>query len=251
LVPEVPEGIDPHVGTTDLDVVIGVAVVNDDEAVYTKLQQELVKAGFSPAVEDGVEKSYAWERRVNGIRVVLEFFCPLEEGGEPGRLRRNPGGQAGSKISALQMKGAELAAEDCELIPLEGEILDFGGRREVEVKVVRILPFLALKAFAILDRNKEKDAYDVVWTLNAFPPGGPKSAAESARESALRDHPEILEGIEALRHGFLELDSAGPSNYARFFLGARDEPEERDQLRRFAKSVVGEFLVSWDRMATG
>lgn len=158
-----PSDVDEHTGTTDLDVVVGVEIEVDDGGVYTKLQQELRNAGFEVS-DDG---SWAWERRVNGVRVVLEFFCPVEQDGEPGRLKRNPGGDAGSSISAIQLRGAEIAGVDCRAVDLSGEVLDDGGHRDVTIRVVNILPFLVLKAFALESRDKEKDAYDIVWTLNA------------------------------------------------------------------------------------
>jgi hypothetical protein len=224
IVPNPPEDLEPHTGTTDLDVVIGVAVLDEDGSAYTKLQEELTKAGFSPRPE----ASFAWERAVGGVPVVLEFFCPVEEGGRPGRLRRNPGGEAGSRISAIQMKGAELAGEDCAPRTIETEMLDEGGRRGVEVNVVNLLPFIMLKAFALESRDKEKDAYDLVWTINAFG-DGPASAAAAAAESPIAEHPLVAEAMELLAQRFSSLEDQGPSNYARFFLGASDDRERRGQ----------------------
>ncbi|MBI4538939.1 MAG: hypothetical protein HY704_05445 [Gemmatimonadetes bacterium] len=241
IVERVPEEIEVHTGTTDLDVVIGVAIDADDEAVYTKLQQELRNAGFSPS-EEG---SYAWSRRVDGIRVVIEFFCPVEAGGRPGRLKRNPGGAAGSDLSAIQLKGAELASQDCSRWEIEGEILDHGGRRRVEIQVVNILPFLVLKAFALETRDKEKDAYDIVWTLNAFGDAGPVSAAEAAAGSPIAGSDHVRDAVALLADRFGRLEDQGPSNYARFFLGAAGSEEDRTGLRRFARGVVQEFLRRW------
>jgi len=150
IVPDVPADLSEHSGTTDLDVVVGLAIGGDDAAVYSKLQEELKNAGFKQSPEG----SYAWERRVDSVKVVLEFFCPVEEEGKAGRLKRNPGGSAGSRVSAIQLRGAELAGADCATRTLSGDILDHGGRRDVEVRVVNILPFLVLKAFALDRRSR-------------------------------------------------------------------------------------------------
>ena len=243
LVPEVPDGVEAHLGTTDLDVVLGITVVDEEEAVYTKLQQELRNAGFEPS-----GASYAWERRIDDIKVVIEFFCPVEDGEDPGSLRRNPGGETGSTISAIRLRGAELAGEDYQVIELEGETLDHGGRRNVEIRVAGILPFLVLKAFAVNSRDKEKDAYDIVWTLNAFGEEGPRSAAEQAAESPVREYSDVEEGIRLLKSHFSELDAPGPSNYARFFLGIAEDDDSRDRLRRSARGVVVTFLNRWDEI---
>src|SRR5262245_11000073 len=41
LVGDVPADLPPHIGTTDLDVVVGVALETDEEAAYRTLQQNL------------------------------------------------------------------------------------------------------------------------------------------------------------------------------------------------------------------
>lgn len=238
IVEKVPRGMAAHTGTTDLDLVIGVAVLGEEDAVYTKLQEELRNAGF------GARESYAWERRVDGVRVVMEFFCPVEPDGEAGRIRRNPGGEAGASVSAIQLKGAELAGRDCRLHRIECEVVDHGGVRSVEVQVVNLLPFIVLKAFALESRDKEKDAYDLVWTLSAYG-RGPAHAAETAAESPIARESLIDEAIAIFADRFSGVDRQGPSNYARFFLGGRDEPDVRDRHRRFALGTVQGFLRRW------
>jgi hypothetical protein len=156
----------------------------------------------------------------------------------------NPGGDAGSKVSAIQMKGAELAGEDCTPRTIEAQLLDHGGRRRVDVNVVNLLPFIVLKAFALESRDKEKDAYDLVWTLSAFGEG-PASAADTAAESPIADHELVREAMEVLYARFAGVEDQGPSNYARFFIGSADDEGERTRLRRFAAGTVRLFLERW------
>lgn len=243
-----PPGSPEHTGTTDLDVVVGVQIEVADDGVYTKLQRELRNTGFHEADEG----SWAWERRVDGVRVVLEFFCPVEPAGRPGRLKRNPGGEAGSSLSAIQLRGAGIGGRDCRTRTLSGEVLDHGGHRDVNIQVVNILPFLMLKAFALESRDKEKDAYDIVWTLNAFGEEGPKSAAEAATESPIADHEEVAAAIQILSNRFAGPEAQGPSNYARFFLGGRENAEdERTRLRRDAQGTVQVFMARWTAIREG
>jgi hypothetical protein len=102
------------------------------------------------------------------------------------KLLRNLGKGVGGKISAIRTRGAELAGLDNFTVKLDGETLGGGGIREgVEVEVASVLPFLVLKAFAIEERDKAKDRYDVVWILNAFK-GGPRSAAEAIASRGYR-----------------------------------------------------------------
>ena len=74
LVSAASETVGPHIGTTDLDVVLGVALATDEEEVYRTLQRNLVEAQFHPGRDEdtGQELSYRWQRDdVDGVRVVL------------------------------------------------------------------------------------------------------------------------------------------------------------------------------------
>lgn len=242
-----PPEVGEHSGTTDLDVVVGLEIGVEDEGVYTKLQQGLTNAGFAASAGG----SWAWERRVDGVRVVLEFFCPVEPDGQPGKLRRNPGGEVGSSISAIQLRGAEIVGTDHLAIDLSGEVLDHGGIRDVTIRVANILPFLVLKAFALETRDKEKDAYDIVWTLDAFGEKGPESAAEAAAESPIADSDEASAAFAILEARFSAPEGQGPSNYARFFLGGGGDDDERMRRRRHAQGTVQAFLSAWRAIRGG
>jgi hypothetical protein len=248
LIPELPEGIDPHAGTTDLDVVLSLAVSSTEDAPYRTLQQNLKAASFAPSrnEETGQTLSYAWERRIDEVLVKIEFFCPVEEDATAGTIRRNPGPpQVGSSVGAIRTQGGELAGRDAINVELAGDTLDHGGELVVTLRVANILPFLVLKAFALRDRVKDKDAYDVVWLLNAFP-GGPAGAAAAARSSPVADGPDVVVAIAILRERFGSVDSAGSARYANYFLGGNDDAAEgRTRLRRDAHGTVQEFLRNW------
>ena len=110
LVGDPPAEIAAHVGTTDLDVVVGVTLSTEEEEAYRTLQQNLKDARFAPSRNPatGQEETFRWERHVDGVRVQLEFFCPVGTG-TAGQLLRNPGRNVGSRISAIRTRGAELA----------------------------------------------------------------------------------------------------------------------------------------------
>jgi hypothetical protein len=180
-----------------------------------------------------------------GVTVALEFFCPVGDGA-PGRLKRNPGSGVGSRVSAIRTRGAELAAADYITVPLAGDTLDEGGIREnVHLRVANILPLLVLKSFALDERDKDKDAYDIVWTLNAYH-DGPSSVAEAVRKSPVVTETTVGEAIELLRSNFRTHEHAGPAKYARFEIAASEDRDERDRLRRYAHGTVAAFLREWD-----
>ena len=205
LVGTVPREMREHIGSTDLDIVVGVSLVTEEAEAYRTLQQNLRASQFAPArnPETGQEETFRWERSVDDVRVLLEFFCPVGTG-QAGQLLRNPGENIGSKISAVRTRGAELAALDHFEVTLHGELLDHGGIQEAVIaRVGNLLPFVVLKAFAIDERNKSKDSYDIVWTPNAYKQG-PRSCVEriaETRSSIIRTCPlpsTIYEPISGL-----------------------------------------------------
>jgi hypothetical protein len=129
---------------------LGVSLATEEAEAYRTLQQNLRAVQFAPArnPDTGQEETFRWQRNVDGVRVLLEFFCPVGAG-QPGQLLRNPGENVGSKISAVRTRGAELAGLDHFEITLHGELLDHGGIQEAVIaRVGNLLPFVVLKAFA-------------------------------------------------------------------------------------------------------
>ena len=248
LVGRLPVDVKEHIGTTDLDIVVGVTISTEEEEAYRTLQQNLKDAQFEPArnPDTGKEETFRWTRKVDGVGVHLEFFCPVGNG-QPGKLLRNPGLNVGSRISAIRTRGAELAAMDHVVISLAGELLDHGGIQEsVSAQVANLLPFLVLKAFAIEERDKEKDSYDVVWMLSAYK-DGPRSVVQEIAKSPVLGHPDVAAAMERLRAHFQTPDHRGPSQYAKFELIGGDE-NERAQLRRYAHGALADFFRYWEEL---
>lgn len=78
LIGQLPEGARAHVGTTDIDLVVGIALGDETPETYWTLQNNLEKSGFKRT-----EPSYRWVRDVDGVTVKVEFSarpmaCPLE-----------------------------------------------------------------------------------------------------------------------------------------------------------------------------
>lgn len=63
IVGELPEGARAHVGTTDIDVVIGLALGDATPETYRTLENNLKKAKFKD------ETSFRWKRDVEGVKV--------------------------------------------------------------------------------------------------------------------------------------------------------------------------------------
>jgi hypothetical protein len=58
-----------------------------------------------------------------------------------------------------------------------------------------------LKAFAIEERDKPKDSYDVIWMLNAYT-NGPPSVVEEITKSPILGHGDVAVAVGYLRKNF-------------------------------------------------
>lgn len=254
LIQDPPEHIGPHPGTTDLDMVIQIAVGRDEEC-YRTLAKNLKECGFGPERRDGSTSSFRWERDVGGITVQLEFLCPVAEEGNPGTVRKQLGLNVGAKVGAIQIVGAELVNRDHVQVDIRGELLDGRGRCDdpIMLRVAGVSSLLMLKGLAMRDRSKDKDPFDIVWLLSAYP-GGPVAAATHVRASHIAGEADLFEAVGWIRNKFASVENEGPAAYARFISGMRppDHGAESDammRLRRDALGTVQAFLVEWDRLA--
>lgn len=234
LVPEVEVGLEPHVGTTDLDLCLSIALVEGDVGAYDRLERCLRDAGFNMAREDGRPVSWRWIGGT-GAQVTVEFFCSTAEGRDPGRLYR-PGGVVGGKLSALVLATGALIDRDSRSLEVDVELPDGGGRTKQQFRVVGPAAYLAAKADALRRRHKNKDAYDVVWLSECWP-GGPSALATEIRNSCI--YPEIHTTLDVLREEFATVDAAGAIKYARFI--ARDS-EAQDAAARRAVGAIRALL---------
>jgi hypothetical protein len=234
LVGSLPEDARVHVGTSDVDVVIGLALGDETPETYKTLQENLRKSGFKQS-----EPSFQWTRDVEGVTVKIEFLCETDRV-EPGRIFKPKGEHAGAKFAAFNIRGAQLVRDDFIECELEGDRLDEGGRSKVTVRVANILTYTVLKILAFQDRHDNKDAYDLVFTLlNAD--DGPEQAGLRARESAVAGHEQVEEALALLRERFVDVDRDGPSAYAGFLTRPGDE-EDAARLRQEAVATVRAFL---------
>jgi hypothetical protein len=234
LVGQLRDGARAHVGTTDVDLVIGLAIGDETPETYRTLQNNLEKAHF-----ERTEPSFRWIRDVEGVAVVVEFLCETDEV-EPGRIFRPKGEFTGSKLGALNVRGAHLVRDDFIECELEGERLDDGGRSKIAVRVANLLPYTALKVLAFQDRHENKDAYDLIFTL-LNSEDGPGAAGAAASSSPVADHAQVREALALLEERFHDVEQDGPNAYAAFLARPEDE-DEKARLRRAAVATVREFL---------
>ena len=237
LIGQLPEGARSHVGTTDIDLVIGIALGDETPETYRTLQNNLGKAGF-----DQTGTSFRWTREVEGLTVVVEFLCETDQV-DFGRIFSPKDEGVGSKLGAFNVRAALLARDDFLEREIEAERLDGGGISRVAVRVANVLPYAVLKIFAFQDRHENKDSYDLIFTLFNHQ-GGPSAAGEAASASPVAGHEQVTEALGLLEERFHEVDQDGPSAYALFLADPEDE-EERARLQQEAVATVREFLAGY------
>jgi hypothetical protein len=248
LVPILDPAAEPHVGSADVDFCLSVAIVEGDVGAYERLEECLRREGFVMAREaDGTTHSWRWIGGRNA-KVTVEFFCPVQKDGRAGRLYR-PGGVVGEKLSALQLDTGRLVDSDNVERRVTVEI--DGHQEEVALRVTGLSALLASKVDALMHREKNKDAYDIVWVLEAWP-GGPEAAAAEVLKSPVYADPEMRRAVEDMARLFDGVDSQGARRYAQFLATAADAggnavAGSTDALARRAAGAVAIFTTAIHR----
>jgi hypothetical protein len=241
LVPILDPGIEPHVGTADIDLCLSVALVEGDTEAYERIETVLKRLDFHEG-----SASFRWQRK-DGIKLTVEFFCPADAQRLAGRAFRpthanNPKGKHnfGSSLSALALEAGELLTTDIEIISRTVVLPRDKGTLDMELRVTGPLAFLIAKRNALYGRDKPKDAYDIVWLVESWP-GGPAAAALSFAQRPAFRRPEVAVALQALGTAFATPDSIGSRSFSRFLAtGTREEA----QLERRAVGAIGEFMAA-------
>ena len=232
LLPYPGDDLAPHVGTRDVDLALRVAATGDDVEMYRTLKNNLTALQLVQTSD----RTFEWTRTVEGFTVIVELFVPVEMPEQGGKIQRRPIEKSGSGLTALGLYGLDFIERDFVEIEDEGPLLDDRGVKKVTLRVCGPAVLLGLKAWALHERVKAKDGYDVVWMLKAF-----GAEAVSARFLNARLH-ETDFGIQALT--FLEEHFAtsahtGPTGWASEsqFIG-----DEKAREARIAVGIVKDFI---------
>ena len=116
-----------------------------------------------------------------------------------------------------------------------------GERAERYIWVCGPASFVVLKARAIHQREKPKDAFDLHYVLVNLDGGVDSVVAEL---QPMLDDKDAKEAIEFLKQAYKTIDSIGPSRAAFFLYGKRAEEtkDEYDDLSASAHAYVNRLL---------
>lgn len=205
-----------HVGTTDLDIGLALAVLDGDR--YTEISRALEDAGFAP--DTSAQGNPTPQRWRGPLGVTIDFLMEPTPGDEPGGIKR----LEGNRFSAFATPGIALAFRDRVAVEIRGP----GPDGAVSARMIGVCgpgAFVVLKALAFGSRTTDKDAYDLHYVLAHF---GDGMADVAERMRPLLDSPAAQSAIEILRHDFADLDHVGPVAVARFLNRADDDDLKRD-----------------------
>ena len=222
-----PNGVDSHVGTMDLD--LGLTLAIFDEKKYQAITKRLRSAQFSPDVnEQGNLTRQRWKIENVG-KVTIDFLVPPtsaeDQGGQIKDIEKD--------FAAVITPGLELAFKDKIKVTLDGNTI-FGEKAKRDVYSCGPGAFVVLKALAFRKRGENKDAYDLYYHIRNFG-SGVDDVAEALKP--LLNEKETKEAIKILKEDFTGNDSVGAVRVARFITGSTDETIQADVVG-FVRSLL-------------
>ena len=128
-----------------------------------------------------------------------------------------------------------------QMVAIGSEMPD-GGHNRVHIAVASIPALLAMKGYAIANRQKPKDAYDIYFCIRNFPDG---LDALVAATTPLLDVDTARKGYLLISGKFRDVDDFGPTSVRQFVEGS-DALGERtaDQWQQDAFGQVNAWLTA-------
>ena len=225
----------PHIGTLDVDLSLDAEALGDGE--YAQLVESLRKQGYNqrenlrrfqlvrtvPARDGGPD-----------IDVVVDFLMPRDT-----ELVANTVPLI-SNFAVQRADGADLALRFYQMVAIDGDMPD-GGRNRVRIAVASIPALLAMKGYAISNRLKRKDAYDIYYCVRNFPGGVDALVAATV---PFLDVETARNGYCLISEKFRDMDDFGPTSVRQFVEGS-DMLGERtgDQWQQDAFGQVNAWLA--------
>lgn len=223
-----------HIGTLDIDLDLNPDALADGE--YATLVEALEKKGY--------------ERDKEGLKPFqLRRWVKLDEGDPVGVLvdLLMPRGAKGDRNAVKLIDGLRVQAADGGGIALtqntaekfEGQMPD-GRTNEVELLVATIPALLVMKGYALVGRDKKKDAYDIYFSARNYADGPEALAVECAK---LLGDGVARRGYEHIAAKFRHAGDFGPKT-VRLFLKESDALGEMtpEQVQTDAFMQVSDLL---------
>jgi len=224
-----PAEVERHIGSMDVDIALDHKLL--EEAGYETICQKLQSRGYRRS-ED---QPFIFFRDVPTVSGSISVEVDLLAGEYKGTGRRHRT-QHVQDVNARKARGCDLVFPMAENIKITGKRPD-GYQDSATIKIAGIVPFIVMKAMAMADREKEKDAYDIYYVLRHFAGGADDLIALFLPHLP---HGLIREGLEKLAEKFQSPNHIGP-NFVADFEDVEDE-DEREILKRDVFERVDSLL---------
>lgn len=233
LVPEPPEDIDAHPGTGDIDLHLSLHLLDGETSdYYQSIIDGLDQLGLTHTERNGRTTRWRWVGRYRDVALIVDLLCPTRE--RPGRPEPPADGTVAERNVGPHDDIAAIAVSFGHLVPIDTVTISRRvpaacGSLTFDFPVAGVTSWLCLKADGIQQRNKAKDAFDVVWLIRALGPEGIAAAiaASPLFDSEFADEAkgQLARLIDDL---FLDTASIGPGQYAAFMEEPRSAAHKRD-----------------------
>jgi hypothetical protein len=225
----VPELLYPgkgHIGSLDVDLALDGRKIRP--AAYDSIRRRLIEAGYRPASPAGS----IFFRDVPSGSITVKLDLITGEGSVP---RDQEPHVLIQEMLVGKLRGTDLALDHVVSLTLTGTLPD-GSVNTVHSRIASVGAFLCMKAHALNERKREKDAYDVYFCLRACE-GGPMALADSIRP--LLGQPLVDEAVDVLRTKFGAIDRVGPQWAGRV---ASEHGDDFEQVARDVFERMGVLL---------
>jgi len=148
-----------HLGTTDVDLLLEVALIYDrEDQDFSWLERALTESGFTPQRHDD---AWRWELDLSSSKVLLELLCDT-----PDNLGQRIALPGCAHAIAMNLQGPAPAAVDSVVREIQlPAALRNGEVTSVRLRFAGLGGYLLAKASAIPRRGLDKDYYDFAYVL--------------------------------------------------------------------------------------
>jgi len=156
--------------------------------------------------------------------------------GEYGGTSKSHRTQKIQDVRARKARGCDLVFEHNFLSTVTAKMPDQATNR-LTIKIADVVPFLVMKGMALWDRYKEKDVYDIYFTISNYP-GGIQTLINIFKP--VKSNRLVIEGLGKIKSKFIDIESPGPI-WVVNFEEITDE-EEKEIMKRDVFERVNTFL---------
>lgn len=196
-----------HIGTLDVDLNLSPEALTEGE--YATLIESLENAGYERDIDDLKPfQLRRWVRLDEGapIAIIIDLLMPDDAKTKKNRPPLVDG------LRVIEASGGRVALDHHVERHIEGRMPD-GRTNAVDLLVASIPAFLVMKGYALIGRDKKKDAYDIYFSVRNFE-GGQLALAEACKP--LLTDESVVMGYRNIASKFRHEDDFGPQTVKAF-----------------------------------